>query len=148
LKCGSILETQIAELSCDAAKPCVHGEWGSQVELAQELPTAVDAQGRQFIGWNVPVVDTGPAKPSVIPPRQIAVESKVQKQIFDQHQTRMPSLQVKPVQDVELMPFDIDRNEIDLLRPGSSEDLIQGPRRNIDSAVRLHLRKIKVPIER
>jgi len=60
-------------------------KWSSEVELIEELPTSVEPEVWQLVGWNVPVVDAGTAYPSVAPARQAAVRSKMQKQVLDQN---------------------------------------------------------------
>lgn len=123
-------------------------KWSSEIELFEELPTTVDSESRLEVFWNVPIVDTRSAKPSITSPRQVAMNPKVQKQIFDQNKVRTPSTYVKSVQNIQLVSFDVNRNEIYIFGTGVDQNLVQRSRRNADCTVRFDFREIKFLIER
>ena len=68
--------------------------------------------------------------------------------IFEQHQTRPPTREIKPAEHLELVAFDIDREEIET--EGSArlaQDVIERAHGNIDNVLRLRARRHAVTIE-
>ena len=123
-------------------------KWGSEIELIEKLPASDKAERWQFFSRNVPIVHLGAAHPAITLRHQIAMQPKVQQQVLDQNQTRMPSRKVKPVQNIELVPLNVDRDEVNNWRTGLRKDLVQRAYGHVNATVRLHFCKIKVAVER
>ena len=77
----------------------------------------------------------------------MAMQPKVQEEVFDQNQTRAPPRQVEAVQDLDLVALDIDGDEVDTPRSGFDEDVVHGPDLNFDALMRLYFSNVKSWIE-
>ena len=116
--------------------------------LAEELPARDEPDLDRGVGGNVPAVEPGAPHPFVAVRGQAAVHVEVHRQVFDKDEARAPAREIESLERLDLVPLDVDREEIDRRRRARvAEDFIERLHRNFDAALRPRGRDVEVRIE-
>ena len=85
----------------------------AEIVLPQILPFAEPADGRDRCGRRKPRVKAGPAKQRIAMGFHITMELEIERMVLNQQECWPPMLQVETCEHCKLMPFDINRHEVD-----------------------------------
>src|SRR5207253_10605276 len=90
-----------------------HAKWQREIIFAYDLPAIAPTHVHGGILRHVPAVVADAADEPIAVRDEHVMFAEVGDVVFDHHETRLPAVQVEAAQHLELVAFDIDRQQID-----------------------------------
>ena len=121
----------------------------AQIVLADELQAADPAHPHRVVVRDIPAIEIDALHPLLAEALRQPMQVQIEHVILDHQQPRAPTLQVEAREHVDLMPVDINRNQVDRRGDvGFDQDIVEGADRNRDGALGLEPGDHELIIER
>src|SRR5262249_13254455 len=124
-------------------------EWQTKIVFANDVPAFPRRHADRRVARNVPAVVFEAADQPVAGGPQKPVLLEAADVIFEQDQSRLPAREIESAQDLELVAFDIDRQQIEPRRRASfDQNVVERPHGYFNDPLGFHTRCHPVAIER
>jgi len=121
----------------------------TQIVFANDVPAFPRRHTDRRVAGNIPAIVFEAADQAVAGGPQKPVFLEIADVIFEQDQSRLPAREIESAQDLELVAFDIDRQQIEPRRRASfDQNVVERSHRYFNDPLGFHTRCHPVAIER
>src|SRR5262249_5092265 len=126
-----------------------HAKGQSKIVFANDFPTLTGTHAERRVARNIPAVIFEAADQAITGGAKKPVLLEIAYVILEQYEARPPLREIKSAKHLELVPFHVDRQEIELARCTSlNQNVIERPHWDFDDPFRLRTGCHSVAVER